>query len=519
MLSAGQIHSKLSEYECTFINNQESLEVEDIRFITSKTETVESKILYLGTVSQFSSSMLRFQKGNFLLVEDVEFSSVPQSLEGNYILLGECTDLLEVFNEIKSMLSQNLQSMKNATNLLNTLIHSRGLKYIIKRSSEILNNPVILLDNSFRIIAYSKVDKIEEEFWQENIKRGYCTFEFISEVKKIDALKKAPLSADPFIVTCFASPNKKLVSKVIVDEKVVGFIVVLENQEKITEKSNEFLSLLSNVISQEINSNKEFSNMVGLMHENLLVDILEGRIEDHDIIEERIKSSEIAIKDKFQVLVFNISKYKPSMYYRDNLKQGLSAIFKSIYPIFYKDYVVALLNFEHDEPMDSSTEQRLKEFLKDNNLTVGVSQVFNSLIKLKDQYRKTLKALELGSQINSDEKLFYSEKFNFYVLLDFLATNNLSQDELKGFCHTAVQKIQKFDEDNDTQYSQTLYHFLLNNQNINKTANELFIHRNTMGYRLNKIREITSINFEDTETVFNIQMSYKIQQYFRLASK
>jgi len=57
---------------------------------------------------------------------------------------------------------------------------------------------------------------------------------------------------------------------------------------------------------------------------------------------------------------------------------------------------------------------------------------------------------------------------------------------------------------------------LKNNQHLLKTANELFIHRNTMSYRIKKIFDIINIDLSCSETVFNLMMSYKVMAYPKL---
>ncbi|WP_438823690.1 helix-turn-helix domain-containing protein [Bacillus sp. JJ1764] len=72
-----------------------------------------------------------------------------------------------------------------------------------------------------------------------------------------------------------------------------------------------------------------------------------------------------------------------------------------------------------------------------------------------------------------------------------------------------------YDKENNTDYYETLQAYLLNRQNLNETANQLFIHRNTIKYRLNKINELSKIDLTNGETVFQLAYSYKILHYVR----
>ena len=142
--------------------------------------------------------------------------------------------------------------LESSAILLNALTKDRGLNYIINISSKVLKNPIILVDSSFKILAHSNIEYITEPFWIRNINLGYCSYEFISEVNKIKSFKNAPNSIDPFLVMCKESPIKKLVSKVLIDGNLVGYVVILENIEKFTNTTYEIIKILSNVISEEL---------------------------------------------------------------------------------------------------------------------------------------------------------------------------------------------------------------------------------------------------------------------------
>ena len=55
----------------------------------------------------------------------------------------------------------------------------------------------------------------------------------------------------------------------------------------------------------------------------------------------------------------------------------------------------------------------------------------------------------------------------------------------------------------------TLEAYLRNDKKIYKTAKELFVHRNTVRYRIKKISDILGIDMENGEILFNIYFSYK----------
>ena len=66
---------------------------------------------------------------------------------------------------------------------------------------------------------------------------------------------------------------------------------------------------------------------------------------------------------------------------------------------------------------------------------------------------------------------------------------------------------------NDTPFLKTVITFFLNNTNMNATAVEMHIHRNTLNYRLNRIQEIIHIEKWDALLLMSIYHSHMIENW------
>ena len=86
--------------------------------------------------------------------------------------------------------------------------------------------------------------------------------------------------------------------------------------------------------------------------------------------------------------------------------------------------------------------------------------------------------------------------------------------ELKDFVMEILGELIQYDEENNSDYVNTLQVYLEEGKNIGETAQKLYVHRNTIKYRVTKVEEILNIDLEDTNTVFNLQFAFKIRKYF-----
>ena len=73
-----------------------------------------------------------------------------------------------------------------------------------------------------------------------------------------------------------------------------------------------------------------------------------------------------------------------------------------------------------------------------------------------------------------------------------------NQQEILDYCNERLKKLEEYDHANGTFLQDTLLAYNMNGFNIGKTAEELFVHRNSLQYRLKKIEEILGITLDDS---------------------
>lgn len=78
----------------------------------------------------------------------------------------------------------------------------------------------------------------------------------------------------------------------------------------------------------------------------------------------------------------------------------------------------------------------------------------------------------------------------------FLFANG-NREEIRQYCEKRLKKLEEYDSANNTDLIETFLSFYKNGFNVSKTANALFIHRNTLQYRLAKISELLDMELDD----------------------
>jgi len=163
----------------------------------------------------------------------------------------------------------------------------------------------------------------------------------------------------------------------------------------------------------------------------------------------------------------------------------------------------------------ASDEKEMRRWIEDAaqglDLLVGVSRLVQGIEGLRLGIQQALEAWDLGAHMGRPSICYYGEMGLFRLLVSLR-----DRAELKRFAQEVLGVIQEYDAAHGTDLLQTLEAFFSENANASRTAQVLYIHRNTLNYRLQRIAEISGLNLDDPENRLALQLALKI---YRLLGK
>lgn len=140
----------------------------------------------------------------------------------------------------------------------------------------------------------------------------------------------------------------------------------------------------------------------------------------------------------------------------------------------------------------------------------GIGQVGKSIEGIRQSYTEARQAMNAAEKNNDAVCITrFSELGIIRLLADFDDTY-----ELKRYCYCVLKPLINSDNESHTPYVQTLEAYLHSNCNLVKAAESLYIHRNTMVYRMDKIRELMHIDFTDMEAKSECMNALRIMRHF-----
>ena len=127
-------------------------------------------------------------------------------------------------------------------------------------------------------------------------------------------------------------------------------------------------------------------------------------------------------------------------------------------------------------------------------------------MNLRRQYVQAKTALDVGSR---KKPYLWIHDFD-QVVLPYMLEQMTRRLPGNMLCHEGLLKLQEQDKKNSTEYMQTLKVYLEQHLSATQSAKELFIHRSTFLYRIEKIKEILQSELLDPDEIFYLELSFRL---------
>lgn len=157
-------------------------------------------------------------------------------------------------------------------------------------------------------------------------------------------------------------------------------------------------------------------------------------------------------------------------------------------------------------------QKRMTPFIASNRaIWFGVGRDYDQPAELFRSFQEAKVAREFCEIMVLPNQLAYFIELGFSRII-----YNHDLQELKEFYDETLGELIVYDQEHDTEFVNTLRIYLNNDGDMTETANQLFLHRNTLRYRLNRIEEILDVRLSEVETQLNLVTAFRIQSVKRL---
>ena len=196
-------------------------------------------------------------------------------------------------------------------------------------------------------------------------------------------------------------------------------------------------------------------------------------------------------------------------------------VVQNLFPDKSKDFVINInetdiaLVKETKPGIDSKTIEKLASTIADTisgefyaHVVVGIGTTVDTLKDLARSFKEAQAALEVGKVFDTEKTIISYDNLGIARLIYQLPT---------PLCETFLKEVFKRGsiESLDQETLFTIQRFFENNLNVSETSRKLFVHRNTLVYRLEKIKKITGLDLREFDHAIIFKIALMVNKYLK----
>ncbi|MDD3165242.1 MAG: helix-turn-helix domain-containing protein [Oscillospiraceae bacterium] len=138
--------------------------------------------------------------------------------------------------------------------------------------------------------------------------------------------------------------------------------------------------------------------------------------------------------------------------------------------------------------------------------TIGIGTIAGHLRELANVYKEAQVAIEVGKVFDTEKSIIHYENLGIGRLIYQLPTTLCEIFLSEVFKNNSIDAL-----DQETLY--TINKFFENNLNVSETSRKLFVHRNTLVYRLEKIKKLTGLDLREFDHAIIFKVALMVKKY------
>ena len=477
----------------------------------------DPETLYFGIYNDaFAASEPR--NTNFLLYYDGSSGSPPQLPENcNTIIVFNMTAYEKMMSAAIKIENCNIQLSRINSHLLELVHDSNNMQKLLDYGSELLGNPMMMVDVSFGYIASSGMEDVQTgkyQNWFYTIENGIMPSDYIarimaSDVKYIDEDSESPKIMETYMDSMM---SRAYSIKVMQGNDVFGYIKVLVHNHDLSTLDREIFLMLSKyagILSSMLIQKSSYSSDPS---ETLLTSLLLQRVPVERAAP--VLKSHFASKMYRNLYLINIQfNIDPGLGdYTSFAHKRLKGFFRnSIVSAIGGGFVILFDTEEDKSPFNTTETQFYKDFLKlleETYCSANISFMFRDIKQILRYYEQTKFCIEFRYMSGIEDPVIrYSEIYEYQMITALRDTVNL-----RSLIHPAITKLAEVDSTYGSNLTETLFTYVNNLASITATAKEMYLHYNTVKHRLERIVELTSFDETNKDEIFRVMLSQKIME-------
>lgn len=427
-------------------------------------------------------------------------SSASSPLSGCCCLPEDC-DLSEVCRRIQEIF-QTCSAWQEK--LMEGRLNDRTVSWLLESSLDFFGNPLVLVTMDFTVAASAAPDPqvIRDTLFHSFSAAG----KHLKNFQRSDLYSPIEEQKQVFYLPPEVGGCASLCANIRQYKKTTHCLLLLEYRQPVRRSEGFLLAFLASLLEHALQHRIPPKNSSSQGLHAVLTRALNDKAADYLAVSQKLESLGWSAAHDYCCALLCLrapeTAQKASAHRR--LCNYLENILSDACALIHNGDIVLFVNLTLSRLTLDELSLQLLPFLKDSSLNAGFSRRMNGHLNLRRQYLQARIALSTGLESAPDECTHPFNRIAFRYILEQAARR------LPGYmlCDEKLLLLKEHDEKTGSVYMQTLRLYLDNHCSVVQTARALSIHRSTLLYRLEKIKEILAFSLDDPEHLLYLRLSF-----------
>ncbi|RUS45211.1 PucR family transcriptional regulator [Cohnella sp. AR92] len=401
----------------------------------------------------------------------------------------------------------------------NIILEGNSLQHMIQALSDLLELPLLLVQRNGDPLAQS--DRLSPKMYERLLALGHSR---IPRPPDADRMSSGEVG-DPAL-----APYSRLTSYPIYTDQPQAYLLILSEDNPMSAFSHLTIEQAVNVISFELMKRQAVKERSRRYKYDFLSDVVEGLLASDTDIANRGRSYGLLANQTYRCATIKQDLAEKEMpttrrqqpdkeHLYERVKQEAKACGMTFILFVKQDGLVMLLPCEEDggrsgkqEPLELALQRMLEQIWQSGgiSLSIGIGNPADRLTKLAESYQESQEALLAGYQ---SRKQRFVQYYHVKELSDLLRM--LPPDDISEFIQDTFGELNRVEDSEQTELKRTLRVYYENHCHIADTAKQLYLHRNTVIYRLEKCEKLTGRPLRSIADSLRFRVAFQMEEIRR----
>ncbi len=389
------------------------------------------------------------------------------------------------------------------------MLEGAALQQVAETLAQLLHRSITIESVSFEVLATAQVGNVDEARMR-SVRQGRTTPDLATHLLERGIYDRLLAGRGPVRVRTMPELGmnmERIVAPIIVAKQIIGYVWIIAGDSRLTDLDELAIKHAATVAALIMFKERAVREKEATLRGDLLAQLLNASDPPDSELVERAHRFDFKLNARYQALV--IAGHASAGEGDPDLHERVEEWLQDQHPalVVLRDWRVVVILQGHRTPNGERIARNLVAALSHpgERLLIGVGRAVNDVTDIGGSYEQAMEALEVMESLGRTEGVM---RFVDLGVLHWL--RNLPPSLLQDNAYIdIVRHLADYDARHQTRLLETLETYLDHGTASAETASYLYVHRNTLAYRLERIEKITKLDLKNADCRLNLHIAIK----------